>query len=89
MVFFCFEMVDLSKRTANFLPDQNQSGGVNGWEEPSRFCRKVRTMTSTRGFRSPFFIFRKATVNFHGRHLALIDAIHNVNPLKLLGVGKF
>jgi hypothetical protein len=29
-----------------------------GWEEPSRFFRKVGTMTSIRGFRSPLF-FRK------------------------------
>jgi hypothetical protein len=31
---------------------------MTGWEEPSRFGRKVETMTSIRGFRSPLF-FRK------------------------------
>ncbi|HMP84087.1 MAG TPA: hypothetical protein PKA41_15420 [Verrucomicrobiota bacterium] len=50
-----FWAVDLHTCVGSFAADQNQSGGVNGWEEPSRLPQG-KTMTSTRGFRSPFFI---------------------------------
>jgi hypothetical protein len=42
------------------IADQNQSGGHDGWEEPSRLP-KGKTMTSVRGFRSPIFISTNPT----------------------------